>query len=163
MDELIVEKEGAAQEKEKKAPKLSLPSLIRSINVDSYTEKVLNHKTVNSKELFSKFVFLRMKKVRIDKLRKAIGEMTLEQDDVRFIYLPFVDAVNKNEKGIIRCYVKTQGPDGKAWRKTTWRIKKNRWILRYYHTKRLAGCVILKCVVVVRYVRTYILVFAGFT
>lgn len=115
IDEIIVGQEDVETKKEKKPPKLTLPALIRSINVDSYTEKILNHKRVDSKDLFSKFVYLRMKKVRIDRSRRPIGDMTLEQDGVRFIYLPFVDAINQTKKGITRCYVKTQGPDGKEY------------------------------------------------
>lgn len=100
---------------EKKEPKLSLTTLVRSINVDSFTEKILNNRKITSKEDFSKFVYYRMKKVRISRMKKTLGDMSLEKDGVRFFYLPFVEATENTVNGITKCYIKTQAPDGKVY------------------------------------------------
>ena len=54
MEELVIEQdEGEIVPSEKKEPKLSVDSLVRSINVDSFTERVLNNRKIISKEKFS--------------------------------------------------------------------------------------------------------------
>lgn len=115
-DEIIVEKdEEGIPKAEKREPELTLPALIRSINVDAFTEKVVNNRKIDSQETFSKFVFHRMEKVRINKMRKKIGELSLEKDGVRFVYLPFYDIVQREERGFVRCYIQTRGKDGKIF------------------------------------------------
>lgn len=116
-DEAVIEKEdGASKPEEKKEPKLSLPGLIRSINVDSYTEKILNNNEVESKDKFNKNVYFRMKKVRISRQKKKIGELTLEKDGVRFIYLPFFNFTKEEKaKGLTKCYIQTLGANGEVY------------------------------------------------
>lgn len=116
LEELVVEKdENEVKTEERKEPKLSLDELIRSINVDSYTEKILNKRAVESKEYFSKIVYYRMKNVRLNRMRKSLGDLTLEKDGVRFIYLPFVEAIDTSVSEMRRCYIKTMAPDGKIY------------------------------------------------
>jgi len=116
LEEITIEKEeNQVKTPEKKEPKLALNELIRSINVDSFTEKILNSKTINSKEAFSKFVYYRMKKVKISKMRKSLGDLSLEKDGVRFIYLPAIEIVENTVDGVTKSYIKTQGPDGKVY------------------------------------------------
>jgi acylphosphatase len=114
--EAVIEKEESITKKEeKKEPKLTLASLIRSINIDTYAEKTLNDKVVSSRDTFSKFVYFRMKKVKASRMKKPIGELSLETDGVRFIYLPFAGVVQKEERGLKKCYIKTVGADGKEY------------------------------------------------
>ncbi len=116
IEEVVVEGEkGTPNKQEKKEPKLSLSSLIRSINVDTYTERVLNNRKIDSRSTFSKLVFYRMKKVRVSRMQKSLGDLTLESDGVRFIYLPFTGIEFKTDKGLKKCYVKTLGPDAKEY------------------------------------------------
>lgn len=116
-DEVIIEKEDSTSNpKEKKEPKLSLPGLIRSINVDSYAEKILNDKEVESKEKFNINVYFRMKKVRISRQKRKIGELTLEKDGVRFLYLPYYNFTKeKTAKGLTKCYIQTVDGDGTVY------------------------------------------------
>ncbi len=100
---------------EKKEPKLSVAGLIRSINVDSFTEKILNNQEIESKEKFSVYVYYRMKKVRLDRTKKNIGELSLEKNGCRFVYLPFVGFLLKKENGFERCYLQTRAPDGEVY------------------------------------------------
>lgn len=118
LEEITVEGEKNDSEEladEKKEPKLTLKDLIRSINADSFTEKILNNRMVKSKEDFSKFVYYRMKKVRINKMRRALGDLTLEKDGVKFYYLPLSEIKREVVNGIEKCYVKTVAPDGKIF------------------------------------------------
>lgn len=116
LEELVIEKDdNQVTTNEKKEPKLALKDLIRSINTDTYTERILNNRVIDSRESFSKSVFYRMKMVRISKMRKAIGDLTLEKDGVKFIYLPFVEAVEKTVNDMKKCYVTTQAPNGERY------------------------------------------------
>lgn len=101
---LIEADKGKNKTKEKKEPKLSLASLIRSINIDTFTEKAFNNRKITTRENFNKYVYFRMKKVKISRMKKAIGDLTLEKDGVRFIYLPFAGALKKEERGVTKCY-----------------------------------------------------------
>lgn len=115
-NEVIVEKrEKTVKNEEKNEPKLSLAGLIRSINVDSFTEKVVNNRKIHSKETFSKYVYCRMKKVRISRMQKPIGELSLEKDGLRFVYLPFAGMIKKKEKGLAKYYIQTLGAEGKVY------------------------------------------------
>lgn len=115
-EEVVIEKdEGIANKVEEKEPKLTLPLLIRSINVDTFTEKILNNKSINSRELFSKYVFHRMKNIKVSKMKKNIGDLSLEADGVRFLYAPFARIVKKTEKGLTKCYIQNWGPDGEVY------------------------------------------------
>lgn len=114
-DEAVIEKENITKKEEKKEPKLSLASLIRSINIDTYTERIMNDSRINSKESFSKLVYFRMKKVRASRMKKSIGELSLETDGVRFIYAPFAGAIKNESNGLIKCYMSNLGPEGKVF------------------------------------------------
>ena len=115
-NEAVIEKEeGVTKKEEKKEPKLSLSGLIRGINIDTYTEKMLNNSRVKSRETFSKLVYSRMKIVKVSRMKKPIGELSLENDGVRFIYVPFAGATKKVDKGLTKCYLCNAGPDGKIF------------------------------------------------
>lgn len=116
LDEITVEAdENQTRTAEKKEPKLSLPELIRSINTDTFTEKILNNRNVDSRETFSKNVYYRMKRVKISRMKKALGDLTLEKDGVRFFYLPLVEVVENTTSEVKKCYIKTLAPDGKVY------------------------------------------------
>lgn len=119
MEEIVVEKddeEGPVKEAKKMDPKLTLENLIRAINVDSFTEKVVNNKRIESREKFSTFVYYRMKKVRMARTQKFIGDMSLEKDGCRFIYTPFSGIETKEVNGSKKCYILTRGVDGKIYK-----------------------------------------------
>lgn len=112
-ENLVVDKdENCVEKKEKKEPKLSLESLIRCMNVDTYTERVLKGKELLTKEEFSRLVYIRMNNIKISGMRKKIGELTLETDGVRFLYAPFAGCSIKKEKGLSKCYIRTIGKEG---------------------------------------------------
>jgi len=121
MEEIIIGKSDELKPaKRKEEPKLSLKGLIRSINVDTFTEKMHTGRMVASAEQFRKMVYYRMKKVGISKSKRAIGELTLEKDGVRFFYLPYAGSFMEESKGYKKCYVQTEGVDGKIYRNFTY-------------------------------------------
>lgn len=113
---IIAKDESLSQKAEKKEPKLSLSSLVRSINIDTYTEKILKGSNISSRDMFSKAVYYRMKKVKASRMNKAIGDLTLENDGVRFIYYPFSGAYINEDRGLTKCYFNTIGSDGKIYK-----------------------------------------------
>lgn len=116
IEEIIVEEDDLIRPDTKpREPKLSLKGLIRGINVDTFTEKVLTGKTISSADSFQKMVFYRMKKVGVNRSKRAIGELSLERDGVRFVYLPFAGSYIKEENGFKRCYIQTKTADGKIF------------------------------------------------
>lgn len=120
IEEVVVESEPNQQEKkEKKEPKLSFGSLTRCINIDTYMDYYFKKSSMLSKEQFSKLVYARMGSVKINGMKKKIGELSLENDGVRFIYAPFVGCDNRSERGLKKCYVRTSGPDGKTYNNFT--------------------------------------------
>lgn len=121
VEEIIVEKNDEIKpELRKKEPKLSLKGLIRGINVDTFTEKVLTGRNITSSDQFRKMVYHRMKKVGVSKSKRSIGEMTLEKDGVRFFYLPFAGSCVEESKGYKKCYIQTLGADGKVYNNFTY-------------------------------------------
>ena len=115
-EEMVIEKESETKNEELKEPKLSLASLVRSINVDTYTEKVLKDIKITNSENFSKQVYFRMKKIRVSRMKKSIGDLTLENDGVRFVYVPCKGALKTSERGLSKCYFITKGVDGKEYK-----------------------------------------------
>lgn len=117
LEEIIIGKKSKNEVKESvdKEPSLSLEQLVRSINVDSFTEKVLNNKIIDSKEKFSKYVYFRMKKVKVSGMKKMLGELSLERDGVSFFYLPVSDIIKKNMGEFCAYYLNTIGPEGKIY------------------------------------------------
>lgn len=114
--EALVEKEKQEKlVKEKKEPKLTLRDLIRSANVDCFTEKVMTSKKIESRNRFSGYVYHRMEKVRVSKNRTPIGELSLEKNGCRFIYYPFRGLREVTKNGSITCYIETEGMDGKIY------------------------------------------------
>lgn len=114
-EEQVLEKETVTKIEEKSEPKLSLEALIRSINVDTYTEKVFKNQNIDQRVNFTKQVYHRMKKVRVSRMRKSIGELSLESDGVRFIYIPFSGIVKNEANGLKKCYFSTSGGDEKVY------------------------------------------------
>lgn len=122
---------------EKKEPKMSLPDLIRSINADCYSEKILNNRMINSREAFSKYVYFRMKKVCVHRMKKSLGDLTLENDGVRFLYLPFIEASNSTSNGTSKCYIKTLAPNGKVFSNFTFPKIMEKALKKY---RKMYGC-----------------------
>lgn len=112
--------EGAAPEKgdvkEPKEPELGMAELIRSLNVDAFTDAVMHNLAIRNRDTFSKSVYKRMKQVRIARMQKPIGELSLEADGVRFVYLNYADTYEQTENGYTKCYIDTLGSDGKTYR-----------------------------------------------
>lgn len=111
-EELIVEGEALERPKTQLEPKLQFKELVRSINVDTYTDLALNNKKIENREKFNKAVYFRMKKIKTGHSKKAIGELTIESDGVRFIYTQLHKITVIEDKGLQRCYVETIGADG---------------------------------------------------
>lgn len=111
-NEAVVEKETQTVKEDKKEPNLTIDDLIRSINTDTFTERIMNGQKIDSREKFSKNVYFRMKKIKASRMKKGIGELTIENDGVRFVYVPFAGAMKKEEKGLKKCYFCNYGPDG---------------------------------------------------
>ena len=93
-----------------------MPELIRSLNVDTFTDAVMHNIKPKSRDSFSKSVYKRMRHVRIAKMKKPIGELSLETDGVRFVYLKYADTYEQTEKGYTKCYIDTLDSDGKTYR-----------------------------------------------
>lgn len=89
--------------------------MIRSANVDCFTEKVVTNKKIESRNKFSGYVYHRMAKVRISKNKTPIGALTLEKNGCRFIYYPFRGIREVTKNGSIACYIETEGMDGKIY------------------------------------------------
>lgn len=109
---VVIEKRETDKTAVKKEPKLTLADLIRSVNVDSFTERVLHNRLIDNRELFSNLVFRRMAKVRLSRMQKSVGGLTLADDGVRFVYLKYSEAYAVTENGYTRCYVETVDGDG---------------------------------------------------
>lgn len=115
MEEIVIDKEEKTQQVINKEPKLSLAGLIRSINVDTYTDKVLNDILIKDREAFSKSVYFRMKKIHLSRTKKTIGDLNLQEDGVRFFYLPFGGIATKSDKGFTKSYIQTVNQDGSIY------------------------------------------------
>lgn len=111
---IVVEKETQITQKEADPPKLTLEKLIRCINIDTYTDKVLKEIEINDN--FSKHVFHRMKQIRVSRMKKCIGDLTLELDGVRFIYTKYVGNLKEENNGVGKCYFITMGANGKQYK-----------------------------------------------
>lgn len=117
-DEAVIEK-GKPEKgdvKEKKDAKLGLSELIRSLNVDAFSDTVMHGVRIADKNSFSKSVYRRMGRVRIARMKKPIGELTLENDGVRFVYLNYAETYEQSENGFSKCYIDTVGYDGKRFK-----------------------------------------------
>lgn len=116
LEEIVVGKdEDSVKPSKKKEPKLTLAGLIRGINVDSYTERILNGQTINAKDKFSVLVYYRMKKVRLARTKKYIGDLSLEKDGCKFVYQPFAGHVQNEENGFKKSYLRTRATDGNIY------------------------------------------------
>ena len=116
--EVVIEK-GTPEKgdvKEKKEPKLGMPELIRSLNVDAFSDAVMHGTVIHSRDQFSKSVYKRMGRVRISRMKKTIGELTLDADGVRFIYLNYSDTYEQSENGFTKCYIDTVDAAGKVYK-----------------------------------------------
>lgn len=115
-EELVIEGEALERQKEEKEPKLGFKDLVRSINVDTYTDLALNNKKIENREKFDKAVYFRMKKIKPARSQKAIGELTIEEDGVRFMYTQLESIIATEVKGMKRCYVNTFGADRRVFK-----------------------------------------------
>ncbi len=98
---------------------LGLDGLVRGINVDCFTEKVLNGKTIENRQNFSTYVYYRTKKVKLSRNKKAIGDLTLEKDGVRFMYVPFAGICQSRNQDFSKFYMQTISADGKMFKNFT--------------------------------------------
>lgn len=114
-EEAVVKKDTSQSQHKAKEPELTLEGLIRSINVDTYTERVLNNREILSRNVFSKCVFHRMKKIRLSRAKRTIGELSLEKDGVRFFYLPYHGYIQNIKNGVIKTHVQTINEDGEIF------------------------------------------------
>lgn len=115
-EEIVVEGEKLERPKEEKEPKLGFKDLVRSINVDTYTDLVLNNRKIENKEKFNKAVYFRMKKITPARSKKAIGDLTIEEDGVRFMYTQLQSITAMKNNGLNKYYVHTFGSDGKVFK-----------------------------------------------
>jgi len=56
-----------------------------------------------------------MKQVRVSRMKKMLGDLSLEADGVRFVYLSLAGIIEKQDKGLTRCYIQNYGLDGKVF------------------------------------------------
>ncbi|MBA4688601.1 MAG: hypothetical protein H2184_15730 [Candidatus Galacturonibacter soehngenii] len=115
-EELIIEGEVLERPKEEKEPKLGFKDLVRSINIDTYTDLALNNRKIAYKEKFNKAVYFRMKKIRPARSKKAIGELTIEEDGVRFMYTQLQSITAMGDSSMKKYYINTFGADGKVFK-----------------------------------------------
>lgn len=106
-------------EKKVKEPRLGLEGLVRGINVDCFTEKVLSGKMVENRQNFSTYVYYRTKKVKLSRNKKTIGELTLEKDGVRFMYVPFAGLYQSSGQNFSQVYMQTMDTNGKVFKNFT--------------------------------------------
>lgn len=116
-EDILIDKDDPG--KTAKEPQLGLDGLVRGINVDCFTEKVLNNKAIENRQNFSAFVYHRTKKVKLSRNKKTIGDLTLENDGVRFMYVPFAGIFRNNDQNYSRVYIRTMGADGKIFNNFT--------------------------------------------
>ena len=116
-DEIPTDRDNS--EKTANEPQLGLDRLIRCINVDCFTEKVLNNKTIENRLNFSTYVYHRTKRIRLSRNKRAIGDLNLEKDGVRFIYTSFAGIHQNKDQNFSRCYMQTLGIDGKIFKNFT--------------------------------------------
>lgn len=102
-----------------KEPQLGLDGLVRGINVDCFTEKVLNGKIIENRHNFSAYVYYRTKKVKLSRNKKTIGDLTLEKDGVRFMYVPFAGICQSRDQDFSKFYMQTISADGKIFKNFT--------------------------------------------
>jgi hypothetical protein len=72
-----------------KEPKFNLPSFIRCINYDTFTERAINNKPILTSDYFTASIFGRLKNLRISGMKKSVRSLTLEDDGFRFFYSSF--------------------------------------------------------------------------
>lgn len=108
-NEILLEPEAQEKITEEKNPQLSFKDLCRCINVDCFTNNILNNKQINDRQSFSISVYHRMKNVKLVRTKKAIGDMTLSKDGVQFIYSNFIGIQKKEYSTFIQ--TKTYGTD----------------------------------------------------
>ena len=116
-EDVLIDKDDP--QKTVKEPQLGLDGLVRGINVDCFTEKVLNGKTIENRQNFSAYVYYRTKKVKLSRNKKTIGDLTLEKDGVRFMYVPFAGICQSRDHDFSKFYMQTISADGKIFKNFT--------------------------------------------
>lgn len=116
-EDVLIDKDDP--QKTVKEPQLGLDGLVRGINVDCFTEKVLNGKTIENRQNFSAYVYYRTKKVKLSRNKKTIGDLTLEKDGVRFMYVPFAGICQSRDQDFSKFYMQTISADGKIFKNFT--------------------------------------------
>lgn len=104
-NEAIVEKDLLPEKVQKSDPKLSLEDLLRCINLDTYSEHTINKGSIPTIQQFSKLVYFRSKRIFFPKSKRALGELTLENDGVRFVYFPILRCEMKDVNGTVKSYI----------------------------------------------------------
>ena len=88
----------ATGEKTEKDPALSLAVLVRTLNLDTFNERMANCKSILTGEYFSSALFGRLKNVRVSGMKKTLREYTLDSDGFQFFYAPYLGD-SKRENG----------------------------------------------------------------
>ena len=116
-EDVLIDK--ADPKKTVKELRLGLDGLVRGINTDCFSEKVLNGKTIENRKSFSSYVYYRTKKVKLSRNKKTIGDLTLEKDGVRFMYVPFAGVYQSRDQNFLKVYMQTISADGKMFKNFT--------------------------------------------
>lgn len=106
-EKVFIEKSDSEKEAVEKEPKFSLEDLVRAINVATFSDNVFKKTILDSHTKFSKCVYHQMKTIYLDRLRKSIGELSLEEDGVRFIYQKYSRYINENINGAVKSHIIT--------------------------------------------------------
>lgn len=85
-------------DKKPKEPYLSLPTLIRCLNIDAYMERLIAKGVVLSRDYFLNVIKARTKKIQIAGLNKSLRELNYDEDWCTFFYCAFV-SLKENENG----------------------------------------------------------------
>lgn len=113
---LIESDTSIAEDQKEKEPQLDFKGLCRCINVDCFTNNVLNNLEINNKQSFSVSVYHRMKTVKLARTKKSIGNLSLETDGVKFIYTSYA-GIKKKEYST---FIETKSNDGRIFRSLTY-------------------------------------------
>lgn len=78
----------AAKDKDNKDKSLNLRKLVRSINLDTFSERMILEKPILSKDYFTNALWGRLKNIYINGQKKSLRDYNLDNDNVVFFYAP---------------------------------------------------------------------------
>lgn len=91
-------KNTSTTDKRPKEPYLSLPALIRCINIDAYMERLIAKGVVLSRDYFLNVIKARTKKIKVAGLNKSLRDLNYNDDWCSFFYCTFI-SLKENERG----------------------------------------------------------------